>query len=96
MRNVKSILDDEVKQPGRLCGFLYAGGHGSAGRAVAFYLETMLDDGLLPATLTRYFLRTICSSNPVQQEAEILQVGKLDDRCNHSHRLVQWRRGQLC
>ena len=47
--NVKSISDDEVKQPGRLCGFLYAGGHGSAGRAVAFYLETMLDDGLLPA-----------------------------------------------
>ena len=52
-------------------------------------LETMLDDGLLPATLVRHPLLTICSGNPVQQEVEILEVGKRDDRCNHGHRSVQ-------
>ena len=67
--NGKSIPDDVIKQTCRLCGLLYAWGHGAAGRAVAFYLETMLDDGLPPATLIRYSSRTICSSKLVQQKA---------------------------
>ena len=40
------------------------------GRAFAFYLEMMLNDGLVPATLSRYPLRTVCSSNRVHEEIE--------------------------
>ena len=48
------------------CGLPYAWSHGSTRPEEVFYLETMLDDGLLPTTLVRYSLPTICPIRPVQ------------------------------
>ena len=53
------------------CGLPYAWSHGSTRPVEMFYLETMLDDELLPTTLVRYPLHTSCFCRPVQQKGSM-------------------------
>ena len=53
------------------CGLPYAWSHGSTRPVEKFYLETMLDDELLPMTLVRYALHTSYFCCPVQQNGSM-------------------------
>ena len=53
------------------CGLPNAWSHGSTRPVGKFYLETMLDDELLPTTLVRYPLHTSCFCRPGQQHGSM-------------------------